>query len=315
MIRKTGEMTGSENQTGDSDTGVQSPVFSCIILADRGGVGKTATAALIWALFAELGVHPRVGEVEGPTERKMSALLAMDQAGVMNQAGAPDPSVTMPTPAECTQDSRANARAFAPALEALVMPSRPTILDNGATVSRAFLDAAEAADHGEQTDGGRDLRIVIVAKAEDLQSATSAEASLRRARAIYPNARFILAVTHVRFDRQRSTHNAGTVVSAVQANGKTADIVLVPLLNSPFMGELYGEQHIPFHVLASLSIAKLTALVGDAVEQEVRIYRGQYLTWYNTALAHFATALDVPAPAERTTKGATLPLVEAGATA
>jgi len=309
MARRTDEVAGNGRQADDSDTGVQPPVFSCIILADRGGVGKTATAALIWALFTELGVQPRIGEVEGPNERKMSALLGVDQAGV------PDPSITMPTPAECTQDSRANARAFAPALKALVAPGRPTILDNGATVSRAFLDAAEAADHGEQTDGGRDLRIVIVAKAEDLQSATSAEASLKRARAIYPDARITLAVTHVRFDRQRGTHNAGTVVSAVEAGGKAADVVLVPLLNSPFMGELYGEQHIPFHLLASLPVAKLAALVGDADEQEVRIYRGQYLTWYNTVLAHLAAALGLPAPAERTTKGAARPLVEAGTSA
>jgi len=285
------------------------PAFSCVVLADRGGVGKTSVTSLIWATLTELGLEARLGEVEGATERKLSALLAMAQMG------NPDPNITMPTPAECTQDSRANGRAFAPALKALVAPSKPTILDNGATVSRAFLDAAEAADHADQIDGGRDLRIVIVAKAEDLQSATSAEASLKRARALYPNARIILAVTHVRFDRQRGTHNAGPVVSAVEASGKAASVVLVPLLNSPFMGELYGEQHIPFHLLATLPVADLAGLIGDADEQEVRIYRGQYLAWYNTALAHLAAALDLPAPAERTTKGSARPLVEAGASA
>lgn len=289
--------------------GEGAPAFSCVVLADRGGVGKTSVASLIWATLTELGLEARLGEVEGATERKLSALLAMASMG------DPDPNITMPTPAECTQDSRANGRAFAPALKALVAPSKPTILDNGATVSRAFLDAAEAADHADQIDGGRDLRIVIVAKAEDLQSATSAEASLKRARAIYPNARIILAVTHVRFDRQRGTHNAGTVVSAVEASGKAASVVLVPLLNSPFMGELYGEQHIPFHLLASMPVADLAGLIGDADEQEVRIYRGQYLTWYNTVLAHLAAALELPAPAERTTRAQTRPLVEAGASA
>ena len=278
------------------------PAFSCVVLADRGGVGKTSVACLIWATLTELGLDARLGEVEGATERKLSALLARARMG------DPDPNITMPTPAECTQDSRANGRAFAPALKALVAPSRPTILDNGATVSRAFLDAAEAADHGEQTDGGHDLRIVIVAKAEDLQSATSAEASLMRAQAIYPNARIILAVTHVRFDRQRGTHNAGPVVSAVETSGKAAGVVLVPLLNSPFMGELYGEQHIPFHLLVSLTVADLAGLIGDTDEQEVRIYRGQYLTWYNTVLAHLATALELPAPPERTARAQPRPL-------
>lgn len=282
--------------------------FSCVVLADRGGVGKTSVACLIWATLIELGLEARLGEVEGATERKLSALLATAQMG------APDPDVTMPTPAECTQDSRANGRAFAPALKALVAPRKPTILDNGATVSRAFLDAAEAADHADQINGGRDLRIVIVAKAEDLQSATSAEASLKRARAIYPEARIILAVTHVRFDRQRSTHNAGPVVSAVEASGKAASVVLVPLLNSPFMGELYGEQHIPFHLLATLPIAHLAGLIGDVDEQEVRIYRGQYLTWYNTVLAHLAAALELPAPPERTARAQPRPLA-AGASA
>lgn len=285
------------------------PAFSCVVLADRGGVGKTSVASLIWATLTELGLETCLGEVEGATERKLSALLATAQMG------DPDPNITMPTPAECTQDSRANGRAFAPALKALVAPGKPTILDNGATVSRAFLDAAEAADYADQIDGGRDLRIVIVAKAEDLQSATSAEASLKRARAIYPNARIILAVTHVRFDRQRGTHNAGPVVTAVEASGKAGSVVLVPLLNSPFMGELYGEQHIPFHLLASLPVTDLAGLIGDAGEQEVRIYRGQYLAWYNTVLAHLAAALDLPAPAERTTKGPARPLVEAGASA
>ncbi len=187
-------------------------------------------------------------------------------------------------------------------------PSRPTILDNGATVSRAFLDAASAADHADQIDGGRNLRIVIVAKAEDLQSATSAEASLKRARAIYPNARIILAVTHVRFDRQRDTHNAGPVTSAVEAGGKADGIVLVPLLNSSFMGELYGEQHIPSHLLATLPVADLAALIGDTDEQEVRIYHGQYLTLYNTVLAHLAAALELPAPPERTARAQSRPL-------
>ena len=169
-----------------------------------------------------------------------------------------------------------------------------------------------AADHADQTDSGRDLRVIIVAKAEDLQSATSAEASLKRVRAIYPNARIILAVTHVRFDRQRGSHNADPVVSAGEAGGKADGIVLVPLLNSPFMGELYGEQHIPFHLLASLPIAHLAGLIGDVDEQEVRIYRGQYLTWYNTVLAHLAAALELPAPPERTTRMQPRPL-EAGA--
>ncbi len=284
------------------------PAFACVVLADRGGVGKTSVASLIWAALTELGLDARLGEIEGATERKLGALLARARMG------DPDPNVIMPTPAECTQDSRANGRAFAPALKALVAPSRPTILDNGATVSRAFLDAAEAADHGDQTDGGRDLRVVIVAKAEDLQSATSAEASLKRARAIYPKALIILAVTHVRFDRQRGTHNAGPVASAVEAGGKADGIVLVPLLNSPFMGELYGEQHIPFHLLASLPVADLAALIGDMDEQEVRIYRGQYLTWYNTVLGHLAAGLELPAPSERTARAQPRPLA-AGAPA
>ncbi len=84
--------------------------------------------------------------------------------------------------------------------------------------------------------------------------------------------------------------------------------MLVPLLNSPFMGELYGEQHIPFHLLASLPVADLAALIGDTDEQKVRIYRGQYLTWYNTVLAHLAAALGLPAPAERTTRAQPRPL-------
>ena len=212
-----------------------------------------------------------------------------------------------PPPPNARRTSRANGRAFAPALKALVTPSRPTILDNGATVSRAFLDAAEAADHADQIDGGRDLRIVIVAKAEDLQSATSAEASLMRARVIYPNARIILAVTHVRFDRQRSTHNAGPVVSAVEASGKADGIVLVPLLNSPFMGELYGEQHIPFHLLASLPVADLAGLIGDVDEQEVRIYRGQYPDLVQHGPGAPCDRLGAPCPARAHRKGTAPP--------
>jgi len=95
---------------------------------------------------------------------------------------------------------------------------------------------------------------------------------------------------------------------AVEAGGKADGIVLVPLLNSPFMGELYGEQHIPFHLLATLPVADLAALIGDTDEQEVRIYRGQCLTWYNTVLAHLAAALGLPMPAERTARAQPRPL-------
>ena len=270
------------------------PAFACVILADRGGVGKTATAALVWAAFAELGIEPRLAEVEGPHERKLSALLAMEGSG------APDPAVTVPSSADIAANPRLNVRTFAPALGALVAPDKPVILDNGATVSRSFLDAAEAADHGGQTDGGRSLRVVVVAKAEDMQSAASAQVSLRRARAIYPNARVVLVVTHVLHDRRRGTHNASAVTAAVEQAGKASAVVLVPALNSPFLGELYGEQHVPFHVIAALPVDKLQAMLGDADEQEIRIYRGQYLTWYNAVLADLAAALDIPAPSART---------------
>lgn len=309
MAKKAGETAGEIGGQNDESTGAELPGFGCVVLADRGGVGKTATATLIWALLAELGVEPRIGEVEGPNERKMSALLAA--AG----AGAPDPCVLIPAPAELAENPRLNARTFAPVLGALVEPSRPTLIDNGATVTRGFLDAAEAADHGEQTDGGRGLRVVIVAKAEDMQSATSAEAALRRARAIYRNATVVLVVTHARLDRQRGTNNAGPVVSLVEGAGKASAVVLVPFLNNPLLGELYGEQHIPFHLIAQMPAEKLHALLGDADPQEARIYRGQYLTWYNTVLAHLAGALDLPAAAERTTKGTTRPLAVAGASA
>lgn len=282
--------------------------FACVILADRGGVGKTATAALVWAALVELGIEPRLAEVEGPHERKLSALLATEGSGT------PDPSVTVPTPAELAANPRLNVRTFAPVLGALVTPDKPVVLDNGATVSRGFLDAAEAADHGGQTDGGRTLRVIVVAKAEDMQSAASAQASLRRARAIYPNARIVLVVTHVLHDRQRGRHNASAVTAAVEQAGKASAVVLVPALNSPFLGELYGEQHVPFHVIAALPVDKLQAMLGDADEQETRIYRGQFLAWYNAALAALAAALDLPAPPARTVKTGR-PLETAGAAA
>lgn len=271
------------------------PPFSCAILADRGGVGKTATAALIWATLAELGQEVRLGEVEGATERKLSAL--MENA----DAGSPDPNVTTPSRAECTADPKAIVRAFAPALAALAEPTKATIIDNGATVSRDFLDAAEMSGHADEIDGGRHLRIVVVAKAEDLQSGVSAEASLRRARAIYPNARIVLVVTHVVVSAQ-GQHNAGPVIAAVEAGGKASAVVLVPLLNNPYLGELYGERHVPFHVLAELPLANVAALLGDADTWGVRMYRGQFLTWYNKALASLAAALELPAPPARSGK-------------
>ena len=268
------------------------PPFSCAILADRGGVGKTATAALIWATLVELGQQVRLGEVEGATERKLSALMARARAG------APDPNVTTPSRAECTADPKAIVRAFAPALAALAEPTKATIIDNGATVSRDFLDAAEMSGHADEIEGGRHLRIVVVAKAEDLQSAISAEASLRRVHAIYPNACIVLVVTHVVVSAQ-GQHNAGPVITAVEATEKASDVVLIPLLNNPYLGELYGERHIPFHTLAELPIADVAALLGDADTWGVRMYRGQFLTWYNKALASLAAALDLPEPPAR----------------
>ena len=312
MVKKEDEVASGVTETDAKPNDGTLFNFGCVILADRGGVGKTATAALIWALLDELGEDPRIGEVEGPRERKLSALLSTAEAG------EPDPAVLIPSPAELADNPRLNARTFGPVLASLVGITRPTLIDCGATVTRALLDAAEAADHGEQTDGGRGLRLVVVAKAEDMQSATSAQVSLERARAIYPNATVVLVVTHVQHDRQRGTHNAAPIVTAVEKGGKASAVVLVPMVNSPFMGALYGEQHIPFHLLAGLPVADLATLIGEAGEQtdeqEVRIYRGQFLTWYNTALGHLAAALDLPAPAART-KGAARPLAAAGASA
>lgn len=307
MARKADEVASVASEIETETNGEILANFGCMILADRGGVGKTATAALIWALLDELGETPRIGEVEGPHERKMTALL--DAA----QAGRPDPDVLIPSPAELADNPRLNARTFGPVLAALVDVKRPTLIDCGATVSRALLDAAEAAEHGEQTDGGRGLRLVIVAKAEDMQSATSAQTSLERVRGTYPSANLVLVVTHVQHDRQRGTHNAAPIVAAVQAAGKASAVVLVPALNNPLLGELYGEQHIPFHLIAALPVDKLHALLPDTDEQECRIYRGQFRKWYAEALAHLATALDLPAPAERKGKGASRPLEAAGA--
>ena len=273
----------------ESETPAHEP-FACVVLADRGGVGKTSVAALVWAALVELGREPVIGEVEGATERKMSALLEVAEAG------PPRPNVVTPTPAELADNPRLNARTFAPVLAALLDPATPVIIDNGATVTRGLLDAAEAGRHGMRTDGGRHLRILVVAKAEDLQSAVSAEASLRRARAIYPNARIVLAVTHVRHDRQRGTHNAGPVVSAVEGGGKASSVVLIPLLTNPILGECYGERHIPFHLLAQMPVPDLSVLLGGADEEEAWIYAGQYLTWYNGVLAELAQALALPWP-------------------
>ena len=308
MVKKTDEVVSGAGETDAKTGGGTLADFSCVILADRGGVGKTATAALIWALLDELGETPRIGEVEGPHERKLTALL--DAA----QAGKPDPDVVIPSPADLADNPRLNARTFGPVLAALVDVTRPTLIDNGATVSRALLDAAEAASHGDQTDGGRGLRLVVVAKAEDMQSATSAQVSLERARVIYPNAIVVLVVTHVQHDRQRRTHNAAPIVAAVEAGGKASAVVLVPALNNPLVGELYGEKHIPFHLVAGLPVGKLHALLPDTDEQEARIYRGQFLTWYNAALGHLAAALHLPAPAPAS-KGATRPLETVGVSA
>lgn len=309
MVKKADEVVNGTAETDANTNGRTVANFGCVILADRGGVGKTATAALIWALLKELGEDPRIGEAEGPRERKMSALRSMAQAG------EPDPGVVIPSPAELAANPRLNARTFAPILASLVGITRPTLIDCGATVSRALLDAAEAADHGEQTDGGRGLRLVVVAKAEDMQSATSAQASLERARATYPNATIVLVVTHVQFDRQRDTNNAAPIVAAVERAGKASAVTLVPTLNNPLLGEAYGEQHIPFHIIAALPVDKLHALLPGTDEQEARIYRGQFLVWYNTVLAHLAAALDLPAPVARTTKAAVRPLEAVGTNA
>ena len=291
---------------GESGTPAQEP-FACVVLADRGGVGKTSVAALVWAALVELGREPVIGEVEGATERKMSALLKVAEAG------PPRPDVITPSPAELADNPRLNARTFAQVLAALLDPAAPVIIDNGATVTRGLLDAAEAGRHGQRSDGGRHLRVLVVAKAEDSQSAVSAEASLRRARVIYPHARIVLVVTHVRFDRQRGTHNAGPVVSAVEGAGEASSVVLVPLLTSPILGECYGERHIPFHLLARMLVPDLATLLGGADEEEAWIYAGQYLTWYDGVLAELAQALALPWPPPQAGIGAARPLELASA--
>lgn len=276
--------------------------FVLVVFANRGGVGKTSSAALVWALLTELGREDiRLGEIEGEKERKLSELL--------NFAEAPpaDPCISVPSPTALGDNPDLAARTFAPALAAITRPSRPTIIDLGAAITRSFLEAARYAEHGDQTDGGKGLCFLVVAKAQDIQSATSAEDTIRETRELYPNSTIVLVITHVRYNNSKKPsegHNAEAVVAAVQksASGTADHVVLIPLLLSPFMGVLYGEEHITFHELARLDVANLERLLGIE-EQEIRIHRGRFLEWYNRVLRDLSVALSLPPPSGSSAPG------------
>lgn len=93
MTKKVEEANGDRASAGTDAVG-SSPsgnTLRIIVLADKGGVGKTFVAALVWSLFEEQGRTLRIAEAERPTERKMTELLKKADAP------APEPSVELPS--------------------------------------------------------------------------------------------------------------------------------------------------------------------------------------------------------------------------
>lgn len=297
MAKKT--ETSEEGGTGAgvnvaNGTRASADVVRVVVLADKGGVGKTFVAALVWSLFEEHGRTLRIGEAERPTERKMTELLK--KAG----APAPEPSVELPSEQDLAGNPRLKAAAFGPLLQAM-RGTHDTLIDVAAGGTRGLLDQAEIASHGERTDGGRGMVFLVVAKAEDITSALSAEAAAAKARSIYPNAKVVVVITHVTHDRQRRTNNAASVADKLRQTA--SDVVLIDYNGGPLVGELYGSRNIAFHDIADMSIDDAAELLGGAgspvAEDEAAIFLGEYLSWYFTSLRDLAGKLDLPAPAAR----------------
>ncbi len=297
MTRKIEEAGGEGTGAGAgmvNGAGPSADALRIVVLADKGGVGKTFVAALVWSLFEEGGRTLRIGEAERPTERKMTELLKKAEVP------APEPSVELPSEQDLAGNSRLKAAAFGPLLQAM-RANRDTLIDVAAGGTRGLLDQAEIASHGERTDGGRGMVFLVVAKAEDITSALSAEAAAAKARSIYPNAKVVIVITHVTHDRQRKTNNAASVADKLRQTA--SDVVLIDYNGGPLVGELYGSRNVAFHDIAAMSIDDVADLLGVAGapvdEDEAAIFLGEYLLWYFASLRDLANKLDVPAPAAR----------------
>ncbi len=296
MTRKVEQADGDHASAGTDVAGNSSSgsPLRVVVLADKGGVGKTFVAALVWSLFEEQGRTLRIAEAERPTERKMTELLKKADAP------APEPSVELPSEQDLAGNPRLKAAAFGPLLQAM-RANQDILIDVAAGGTRGLLDQADIASHGERTDGGRGMVFLVVAKAEDITSALSAEAAAAKARSIYLNAKVVVVITHVTHDRQRRTNNAASVADKLRQTA--SDVVLIDYNGGPLVGELYGSRNVAFHDIAAMSIDDAADLLGNPGapidEDEAAIFLGEYLRWYFTSLRDLAARLDMSAPAAR----------------
>jgi hypothetical protein len=253
------------------------PSLRIVVAADKGGVQKTATAVLVIGLLEAQNRQPKIVEVERPHERKLTAVLE-------RQGRMPDLYVKVPSETELSEDPRLQAKTFAPVLSMLSGES-DAVVDLAAGATRGLLEAAGQAEHGELTDGGEGIVVLAVARAEDLQSLASAEAAAILARKIYPCARVIGVITSV------IGNNAKRVSEDLSRS--TDAVVLIATESSPLTGELYGQRHLPFAMIAGLSLDAITGLVSDMTREEAAIWRGRFRRWYGETMQNLTEALGV----------------------
>lgn len=242
-----------------------------VICSDKGGVQKTSTSVhIIHAIERARGQRVRVVEIER-SERKLTSVLER-----WDPERRPDVSVVLPSETALSEDPRLQAKTFAPVL-AQIAKKEDLVLDLAAGAARGLFEAAEQAEHGDLTDGGEGVVFICVAKAEDAESRKSAEAAAIKARAIYPKATLIGVITNVVGD------NGANVASAL---AKSVDrVLIISAEHTPLTGKLYGENHLPFHIISALHPQDIAEMLGaNGSEQpsveEAAMYRGRFRKWF-----------------------------------
>jgi len=240
-------------------------------LSGKGGVGKTFAALQALRACEILGRKPKKMEVERPSGRKMTAVLkTQGRDGEVTY-------VPLPSPAELSGDPALQARAYAPVLKVLRQTDADMLIDCAADATGAVLEAAELAEHGDMSNGGDGIMLLIVAKVGDATALAFAEEAAKRARKIWPKAKLVGVITHV--SGESAKEDAELLKPSVDA------LVALDLLAAPTMLKLYAADNLPTSTVAEMSIPDLYGLLKNdsgVTEDSVAIERGRLRRWKQT---------------------------------
>lgn len=284
----------------------------------KGGTAKTTTTALAICLLDSYGRSPYVLEVEREQTdnaeadklRKLSRLLRTAKREV-------DVRVDLPQGLDVQRNPQGALRPFEAVMSALegTRPAdgRDVVIDTGGGIAAELLRLCEYADHGEITEGGEGIILIVCCKVDDASSIDDAEALAKQFRAIYPKGRVVGALTFVQADANGANSNAGR---ARQVMRPVCDALAeMRVETSAYMSVLYGQGfYWPARLAGYVSddlkvsapkaadaLSKLAAL--DEGTQQVplsvamtNIARKRYLEWYDECMQQLDQALMPQAP-------------------